>query len=86
MNKRELIEMIRKVVKEVILKRQNEDTGGGNVTANVDGYNTPYAFQKVPPRRTDKIKQWSHLSSSAYTEPAPEKKLFSEKYKNRFQR
>lgn len=84
MKKRELLEMIRKILREVLTQRQNEDSGGGNVTANVDGYNTPYAFQKVPPRRKDKVKQWSHLSSSAYTEKAPEKKLFSEKYKNNF--
>jgi len=84
MRKRELLEMIQKVIKEVLRTRQNEDTGGGNVTGNVDGYNTPFAFQKVPPRQKDIKKQRSHLGSSAYTEEAPKEKLFTEKYKNMY--
>jgi hypothetical protein len=71
-NKKKLLELVKTVLKEVMEEMQNEENGAviGNVTAAIDGYLTPKAFQRTPPTRADKKKQYSHLSSSAYTIPA----------------
>lgn len=78
-----ILELVQKVLREVLTNLQTEENGGGapigNVTAAIDGYQTPLAFQRTPPTKKDIKKQYSHLSSSAYTVKPPTKKQNEEK-------